>query len=1144
MSRELMPKPTGLSDATTPGSDFWKRDLSSLGKEQEDLNVGLKDVAVGASGSALRGVGTAISELGLSDLVRAGAAVSDLSPFTKLTDFVTRKAHGWTEEELVAKKQEAIDKITGVTDVVDNNVIKPISKPVGSVIRGAGESVIDGGTSDDYKEALRGRDLITGSSISELRLGNGADDAAVWAAKFADGIGSIGGTVGAGMLTGGTVKTMVTKSMLKRGATAELAELTGKKAAEIWGQRAAVGMGTAMSVGQTGDQTREQVNALPFDQLTNSETFKEHVRAVSSEDGFAGLSATQILTEARNRTAEDAASFAKSDPKTWAAAAAGTLMGDANLFKMLQGVGAKGAMAGLVKGALGEGAGEAAEEGAQQYVGNQATNEVAGQNINPWDGVAQAAATAGVIGLGTGGATGAIGGARGAHAPAADKSAPIEGDNKSEPIASEYPSFDEALASVRGFESKQPGMHAIGKDGDGFRAAFVDELGNVEVTPTYKRAEDARAAMGFPVSDGGSTSGVGAKDQQNQDSIDTPAFLRNGDMAGRFKGWAEDSDVQRALAGDFGPSVAEMVRQQMDQGEQGPTPSEKPLVDAMNAPLALPNKDIIFAGDANASQSSTQLSEQGAFDDKSAGTGPQFRGAERTRWQDGQEGDVMSPNSQGNHAGALPGRVIEGEAREVGTELPHKPFIAGQDNRAAVSEEQRRQAEQSAMEEQQLNQQKQIGQSDTIFAPGVPGADNKNSAYTPPRLSRDQVDDSLGEQSTRDPRSQVAQSIERAGSEPDSIFGQLKSLRITKRGQPFSSQKEAQLASRKTETPIALPEGGFGVVDKAELEQVQASQAAVTQPSSNTGQLDQAEPVPEIVADPAGQDVSQEVTDGMPQQLPAPEAVREDARHDSMPPDDGVAPTPANTAPASDAGVAVSGSGEKRVTIEPLTDKSIIVKGDKNDAELKERVEAAWPKAKPLYNERHKGWVFSSKREGVVREALADLLPGDVSEQKAAPVGEVAPKESPAAVQKKPAMTNKLRDTGKTLINLGRDKANQPRLSNTPKRASQAASAIRDAENMQADGETLLKIADAVDNGEAPHLSKLSSKAQYQTLDQLHRRAIPNKHMEGGEYRGYYEGRTEQRRKSGVTVDDYADQIQYPTISVHPDHLRTAARTL
>ena len=38
-------------------------------------------------------------------------------------------------------------------------------------------------------------------------------------------------------------------------------------------------------------------------------------------------------------------------------------------------------------------------------------------------------------------------------------------------------------------------------------------------------------------------------------------------------------------------------------------------------------------------------------------------------------------------------------------------------------------------------------------------------------------------------------------------------------GKPFATEKEAQMASRKTETPIALPTGGFGVVEKTELEQ-------------------------------------------------------------------------------------------------------------------------------------------------------------------------------------------------------------------------------------------------------------------------------------------------------------------------------------
>lgn len=77
--------------------------------------------------------------------------------------------------------------------------------------------------------------------------------------------------------------------------------------------------------------------------------------------------------------------------------------------------------------------------------------------------------------------------------------------------------------------------------------------------------------------------------------------------------------------------------------------------------------------------------------------------------------------------------------------------------------------------------------------------------------------------------------IAQAGSETDVIFNELKSLRVTRRGKPFGSIKEAQLASRQTETPIELPTGGFGVVDKAELEQVQASQAPTNVTGINVG---------------------------------------------------------------------------------------------------------------------------------------------------------------------------------------------------------------------------------------------------------------------------------------------------------------------
>ncbi|WP_162517685.1 LPD38 domain-containing protein [Aeromonas veronii] len=73
----------------------------------------------------------------------------------------------------------------------------------------------------------------------------------------------------------------------------------------------------------------------------------------------------------------------------------------------------------------------------------------------------------------------------------------------------------------------------------------------------------------------------------------------------------------------------------------------------------------------------------------------------------------------------------------------------------------------------------------------------------------------------------LRQSIARAGSETDSVFGPLKTMRITKRGKPFASEKEAANASRKgTETPVPLNGGGFGVAEIAEVEQARSEQAA------------------------------------------------------------------------------------------------------------------------------------------------------------------------------------------------------------------------------------------------------------------------------------------------------------------------------
>ncbi|MDM5138438.1 hypothetical protein OB959_01310 [Aeromonas bestiarum] len=59
------------------------------------------------------------------------------------------------------------------------------------------------------------------------------------------------------------------------------------------------------------------------------------------------------------------------------------------------------------------------------------------------------------------------------------------------------------------------------------------------------------------------------------------------------------------------------------------------------------------------------------------------------------------------------------------------------------------------------------------------------------------------------------------------------SVRLTRRGLPFSSEKEAALASRQDETPIPLDGGGFGIAKIAEVEQVRGEQAAAVQQDIN-----------------------------------------------------------------------------------------------------------------------------------------------------------------------------------------------------------------------------------------------------------------------------------------------------------------------
>lgn len=773
-----------LSD--TRMDDFWSNidpGLTQPKPEPRDLDVGVSDLARATGAGGLELVG------GIGELARQAANYGRTQGGKDQGDYLEN-----ARANMAAKLAPALDVVAGV----------------GGLAQSSADSLIDG-MSADAKEAMS-RSLVTETPQGRLELGDGIGDIDVWAMKMAQGVGSLLPTLLSGGVTGVaarvTVGRMVTASMIKRGVSQEVAEAVAAKTVSRLATGAATTTGVTGSVGSAGVNAFDSVQAMSFDELSNSTTFRDAFHRIDGDPQLAHISDSDKLAMAREETANLASQATMGDAKTWGAAAVGTLMGDTMLFKMLAVKGAgSGVIKGVAKGAAGEGVSEALEEGTQQYSVNEALNEVAGTNIDPMSGVVSAAIENGLIGVGVGGSTGGVSGLRGKRVRQA-----------------------------------------------------VDDLEQtpMQEVPAHEQAEPVASAQDEattdPLSQPAQGSPLGPSSSQFDELRDVPAYLRQDDTADRFNGLADDSEVQRALAGEFGPSVQELVAAQMQGGDQGKSLYERvqsgelgidpftgnksaQQVAMENQRPALPLKDVIFAGDANAKPKGEEVAAPGDHDDHQAGTGPQFRGDERTRWQSGQEGDLLPPETATVHpAGELLGAVIEGEAREVGTELPHRDVVYGTDQR----------------------------QPDT----------------KPMR-----------------------------GSATESAIGPLQTLRITRKGKPFATEREAAMASRKgQETPVPLNGGGFGVAAIEEVELAKGSiadlnkvqgheQVAGVDSASSEGQGDQ-QPAGAAVSALAGAEA------GMPSELPAsdrergptPDAARDEGLHD-----DNALTTPA------EAGVDVSG---------------------------------------------------------------------------------------------------------------------------------------------------------------------------------------------------------------------------------------------
>lgn len=791
--------------------EFWNSldaSLAAPAPPPRNLDVGLSDVAraVGAGGLELVG--------GIGELARQAGNYGRQNGGKDQGDYLEN-----ARANLAKKLAPALDVVAGAGELAQS-----------------GADSIKEGMSIDAREAMT-RSLVSESPAGAITLGDGAGDIDVWAMKMAQGVGSLLPTLASGGITGlaakATIGRMVTASMIKRGAVQEVAEAVATKTVSRLATGAATTTGVTGSVGAAGVNARDSVLDMSFDELRNSTTFRDTFLRIDTDQQTAHLSDSEKLQLAREETANVASQATMGDAKTWGAAAVGTLMGDTMLFKMLAGKGAgSGVLKGMGKGAAGEGVSEALEEGIQQYSVNEALNEVAGADIDLMKGVASSAIEGGLIGMGTGGALGGAGGLRGRKSQA-----------ESEGGAQVDPTAVEDAAPV--------------EQGDQVQA-------NPATAPTEPDLAPAADAMAEPVvAPSGEQSPLGQSASQFDELRDVPAYLRRDDTAERFKGMAADSEVQRALAGEFGPSVQELVASQMHAGELGKSLYERAQAGELgvdpfegnksaqqvameNQRPALPLKDVIFAGDANAARGVTK---EGHFDDKQAGTGPQYRGAERTRWQSGQEGDVLPPETSASQpAGELPGAVIEGEAREVGTELPHR---------------------------------------DVVY-----GADQRKHDAKPMR-----------------------------GSATESAIGPLQTLRITRKGKPFATEKEAAMASRKgKEMPVPLNGGGFGVAEIAEVEQAQVASNSNAINGQQTNNQPQAEvsnepvtPVPAISSEGQGDQPGA----GEPAAAGAGSAIAglADRAGSGNPADNTPTPPVPNgqqqddqtlTAPATDAGAAVS----------------------------------------------------------------------------------------------------------------------------------------------------------------------------------------------------------------------------------------------
>ncbi|EKN4847055.1 LPD38 domain-containing protein [Yersinia enterocolitica] len=568
----------------------------SKAPQANDPSVGLKDVLLSAAAAP-------------TDIISANAQL-----FKAGNQLLDDKASEYRSGE----KKPLIDI------PVSPEMLKVMRDNGGNSLSSAGNALIDGVGSlaenasksikDNYSEGAKqaaAMSFIERDKDGNLQVGAGMFDKDAW---LINAIPTISQMIGSGAFAKYSAKAVsrgveqATYERLKKSVpdavARETAQLAGDKAREIAQKTGFVGIMAGTAQGSSGNEMRDEINALPFDQLVQSPTFQKAFSTIDSDPNNSALSDTQKLTLARNQVAEQAASSVTVDPRMLAINIAASTLGDHTLLNLLTKKGAaSGVISGASLGATAEGGTEFTQGAAQRYVQNQQLIDTAGQKIDPMKGVVETGANNAVLGAGIGGAAGTIGGIRGRRSAAeATSETPVNADGS--PVSEN-----------------------------------IDPSQQQEVTPQAENQASPEVVV-----QQNSVSENGVPNSQIDDFRDTPAYLRQDP---RVQGFADDSDVQRSLAEPEAPPTAQdLIQQQMESGEQGFTPDELAILQQADQIRAqrtprLPAPGNIHPGDGFPMPGPIQ------GDESQAGAAPQFTAGEQTR------GQVYLPREQAEQQGAV-----------------------------------------------------------------------------------------------------------------------------------------------------------------------------------------------------------------------------------------------------------------------------------------------------------------------------------------------------------------------------------------------------------------------------------------------------------------------------------------------------------